>query len=388
MSELLVNTIKKADGTGSLTVPAESGTVVTTASPSLGRRNLIINGAMQVAQRGTSFTGLTNGSSGYTLDRWEWRESSTTSSVWTVSQDTDTPNGFGYSIKATATTGASTASGNLNRFRQSIEAQNLQGLAHGTSDAKQLTISFYVKSNKTGTANVTLYAPDSDDLYAANYTIDTADTWEYKTITYSANTSGSINNDNGVGFYVDFIYAAGSTYTSGTGGSWANYASPNYAPGQTLEVGTATNDYFQITGVQLEVGSVATPFEHRSYGEELALCQRYYQKYELHHGYNLTGSFYSTNPDGFKIDLKVEMRASPSVTFPTIGTSLGTIGFIGTNGSYMATQGTVTARSTTSKIGWFGSSFSGSNTADGMACMVYSNTSGIANNVIKIDAEL
>ena len=348
MSELLVNTIKKADGTGSLTVPAESGTVVTTASPSLGRRNLIINGAMQVAQRGTSFTGLTNGSSGYTLDRWEWRESSTTSSVWTVSQDTDTPNGFGYSIKATATTGASTASGNLNRFRQSIEAQNLQGLAHGTSDAKQLTISFYVKSNKTGTANVTLYAPDSDDLYAANYTIDTADTWEYKTITYSANTSGSINNDNGVGFYVDFIYAAGSTYTSGTGGSWANYASPNYAPGQTLEVGTATNDYFQITGVQLEVGSVATPFEHRSYGEELALCQRYYYRVS---GRRMlaTGHMFNSTQFYGNIVFPVEMRDVITLSWNdstnyyrcySNGSTLYSSGLSGTQSNYNAGNST------------------------------------------------
>jgi hypothetical protein len=277
VSTIKVNTIQTAAGTGSLTVPAESGTVVTTASPSLGRRNLIINGAMQVAQRGTSSTSQTT--TGYkTCDRFLSALSS--SAVWTVEQSTDSPDGFSGSLKHTCTTAdASPSAGAYAFIRHPIEAQNLQQLAFGTSNAQALTLSFWVKSNKTGNASINIQQPDnSSRQISPSYTINAADTWEYKTISVPSDTSGLINNDNGNGLSVEFWLFGGTNFTSGTNQTtWTSYNAAD-RNASNLGVGGATSDYFAITGVQLEVGSVATPFEHRSYGEELALCQRYYEK--------------------------------------------------------------------------------------------------------------
>jgi len=242
-----------------------------------GRRNLIINGAMQVAQRGTSFTGLTNGNTQYVLDRFRWRESGTAAQTHTVEQSSDAPDGFGYSLKATLTTGAAVSTSNMYRFDYSIEAQDLQGLAYGTSSAKSTTMSFWVKSNTTGNYAVSIFVEDGSRIIGSTYTINSADTWEYKTITFDGDASGTINNDNGGGFNISFVMSAGSNFTSGDNTSWGAYNANKLAYGQTAVLDT-TSDYWQITGVQLEVGTVATPFEHRSYGEELALCQRYYEQ--------------------------------------------------------------------------------------------------------------
>jgi hypothetical protein len=242
-----------------------------------GRRNLIINGAMQVAQRGTSETGIT-GTKYSSVDRFQIGLA--TLGTWTASQSSDAPNGFNVSAKLTCTTAdASPAAGDVLWFQQLIEAQDCQSLAYGTSDAKALTLSFWVKSNVTGTATLTILQPDnSNKLLSPTYTISSADTWEYKTISIPADTSGLINNDNGAGFSIYWMLNSGTNYSSGTNRtSWATYNAAD-RNASNLGVGGATSDYFAITGVQLEVGSVATPFEHRSYGEELALCQRDYWK--------------------------------------------------------------------------------------------------------------
>ena len=317
MSELLVNTIKKADGTGSLTVPAESGTVVTTASPSLGRRNLIINGAMQVAQRGTSATGVS--SSGYkTCDRWLFNYNTTI--VNTISQDSDAPSGFGSSLKVDCTTAdASLAAGNFLIIQHRIEGQNLQGLKYGDSGAEAVTLSFYVKSNKTGAASLGLLQPDnSNKMYSSSYTINSANTWEQKTVTFTGDTSGLINNDNGIGLQIDFFLNSGSNFTTGTlTNDWQALDNVD-RNASNLGFGGSTDDYFAITGVQLEVGSVATPFEHRSYGEELALCQRYYQKLfsSTNYGYptsSIVMAYISTDAFG-SVSFAQPMRAAPTLT--------------------------------------------------------------------------
>jgi len=313
MSSIIkVDTIQLADGT--------AGTIenLGLATGALSHRNLIINGAMQVAQRGTTVTGVTT--AGYkTCDRFQIDLFNL--GTWTVDQSTDAPNGFSNSLKVTCTTAdASPADSDRAKIRQLIEAQSLQHLAFGTSDAKSLTLSFWVKSNKTGSATIALMQDDSGyKQLTPSYTINSANTWEYKTVSFVGDTSGTINNDNGVGLRLEWQLNSGSGYTSGTNQTtWTAYADGD-RNASNLGVGGATSDYFAITGVQLEVGSVATPFEHRSYGEELARCQRYFIKYYGNENVGY-GSFRFSTTAYIGIDLPTFMRTPPSVS------SSGTLG--------------------------------------------------------------
>lgn len=323
MSELLVNTIKKADGTGSLTVPAESGTVVTTASPSLGRRNLIINGAMQVAQRGTSST-----AGGYaTVDRFRTDGVALDDLNTTKEQSSDAPSGFSNSLKLTVNTPESSiAADERYEIRYLPEGQDLQHLAYGTADAKTVTVSFWVKSSVTGTYSWQMYQQDHPDrrTYSTSYTINSANTWEYKTMTIPGDTSGQINNDTGNGFIIAWQLSAGSTYTGGTAEVWSPYVSDTtvWAADHAVDWAGTSGATFYITGVQLEVGSVATPFEHRSYGEELALCQRYYQSIDYYYDSGSSGT--STNVFYYTpFIFPVPMRANPSMTASAWGDNTG-----------------------------------------------------------------
>jgi hypothetical protein len=241
-------------------------------------KNLIINGAMQVAQRGTSVTGVTAG--GYlTADRFNNQLSSL--GTWTQSVETDAPTGSGFrkSLKMLCTTAdASPAAGDYNIIAQLFEGQNLQQVLKGTSSAKELTVSFWVKSNVTGTYIAELQDVDNTRQVSKSYTVSASATWEKKTLTFPADTTGAFDNDNALSFQINFWLGAGTTYTSGTlQTSWGNTAA-NRAAGQT-NVAAATNNYWQVTGVQLEVGSVATDYEFKPIDVELAQCQRYYYKF-------------------------------------------------------------------------------------------------------------
>ena len=278
-----------------------------------GRRNLIINGAMQVAQRGTSSTGITAG--GYrTCDRFRFSPSS--AGTWTVTQSTEAPDGFANSFKADCTTAdASLSAGDFLILEQKIEGQNLQNLKKGTASAESLTLSFWVKSSKTGTYICELDDNDNGRNINKSYTISAADTWEHKSLTFDGDTSGTLDNDSNDSFRVFFWLAAGSTYTSGTlATSWESTTNANRAVGQVNLADNTSNDWY-VTGVQLEVGDKATPFEHRSFGEELRLCQRYYE--------DSTGNQYtfSAGSAGFggnsyfnSVDFKVTKRAAPTIT--------------------------------------------------------------------------
>ena len=241
----------------------------------LSNRNLIVNAAMQVAQRGTSTASISSGDTYPSVDRFMLRVNS--AGTWTHSQSTDAPAGFSSSLKMDCTAADASLSADDNvQVQYRFEGQDLQQLDFGSASAKSLTLSFWVKATKTGTNIVELYQDDGNDHIAKSYTVDSAGTWEYKTITFSGNTLAAIANDNTRSLIVQFFLAAGSNFQSGTlATSWAGYTKANQAVGQVNHA-DSTSNYWQITGVQLEVGDTATPFEHRSIGQELALCQRYY----------------------------------------------------------------------------------------------------------------
>ena len=237
----------------------------------LSNRNLFVNGGARIAQRGTSETGVT--SSGYkTVDQFKVGLASL--GTWTVSQETDAPAGFSNSLKMDCTTAdSSPAANDVCAIDTFVEAQNLQVLEYGSASAVAATLSFYVKSNKTGSGTVSILQDDnSNRCINVSYTISSANTWERKTISLPADASGVINNDNGRGFIIEYWLNSGSTYTGGSAqtdwGSLDN-TNRNFA---NLGIGGSTDDYWMITGVQLEVGEVATAFEHRSVGDELLRC--------------------------------------------------------------------------------------------------------------------
>ena len=252
---------------------AKMGEVLTNSQIG-GRRNIIINGAMEVAQRGTSETGVTSGQYADAPDRFKVEMSS--AGTWTVSQSTTAPSGFSNSYKFDCTTAdASLGAGDYLQLSHYLEGQDLQHLKKGTSDAEKVTLSFYVRSNKTGTYIVEFYDADNARSISKSYTISSANTFERKTITIDGDTTGAFGNDNGGSLGIFFYLGAGSNFTSGTlNTSWGSRTLANVAVGQ-VNLADSTDNEWYITGVQLEVGEQATPFEHRSFGEELALCKRY-----------------------------------------------------------------------------------------------------------------
>ena len=279
-------------GTASVTLNGTDGTITgintingltyPSAGP-LSNRNLIINGAMQVAQRGTEYTGATNGSTSYRVcDRWRFGEHGSPTAVFTLSQSTTAPDDFKNSYKYDVTTAQSSlADGDVVYFETKVEGQNVDQLAYGTSSAKSFTLSFYVKSSIAGTFVVWFYNPNGNLACTHTYTVNATDTWERKSITVAGDTSNSLNNGTNVGLQFRFILGAGTNFTSGTASTtWgtSSMTNANRYVGQTVNIANSLSDEWLITGVQLEVGTRATPFEHRSYGDELARCQRYYYK--------------------------------------------------------------------------------------------------------------
>jgi len=306
MSTIAVNAITDANSGNTTTINSVTPNVHNTVG-----KNLVINGAMQIDQRNATTTAL-----GYTLDRFYlFRSSNHDQHAFSVVQDTDAPDGFSNSLKYTTTTAETTVDADeLLYLRQRIEATNLQQLAYGTTSAKKVTLSFWVKSSVTGTFAVSLYQQDGMKNLSKTYTINSANTWEKKTITYIGNTSNAIIDDTGIGIQIDWILSAGSDYTSTDSSSaWTAYGSgESFAYGHgTNAVATTLNATWQLTGVQLEVGESATEFEHRPYGTELLLCQRYYNFYE---GDNYS-CVYSTSNCFTILDLPAEMRATPTVGY-------------------------------------------------------------------------
>jgi hypothetical protein len=248
-----------------------------------GNKNLIINGDMQCWQRATAATAANGGYA--TVDRFGMGNG--TDGVYTTERSSDTPIGTGYSLKAQVTTAdTSIAAAQYAYMYQEIEAQNLQPLQYGTSSAKTFTVSFWVKSNKTGTYTISIRKRDATIYFLPiEYAISSANTWEKKTITITPTaggtsfitaSAGAIANDNGQGIQLGFGLAWGSQYNGGTNNTWS--ASTHFSTSNQVNWMDSTSNNFYLAQVQLEIGDVATPFEHRSYADELLRCYRYFEK--------------------------------------------------------------------------------------------------------------
>jgi hypothetical protein len=280
-------------------------------TPNLGRRNMIINGAMQVAQRGTSFSPPSQGA--YVVDRFHQYQGG--GGVLYYEQSTDAPLGFSNSLKITVNTAdSSIASGDYYYMRYEAEGLDCSRLSLGTSNAQKFTLSFYVKSSLTGTFSGAFQNAATNRSYVFEYTINSANTWEIKTVTVDGDTSGTWLTNNSVGLRVAFDLGNGSSLRS-SAGSWAS--SGNYGSTGSVELVGTTSATLYITGVQLEVGDTATDFEHLLYGEELALCQRYYQSYgrDTAAPFRINGSGNGGNVMLTGFMYPMEMRATPTINY-------------------------------------------------------------------------
>ena len=300
--------ITNATATGTITTPSINGGQIG------GRRNIIINGGMQISQRATSSTGLGATNGYYTLDRMRHVFGGSTAGRLTSSQSTDAPSGFGNSLKFECTTAdTSIAAGEYLMLQHKIEAQNLQSIKKGTSDAEEVTVSFYVKGNASATYALELYDNDNNRQCSKLFSVTTS--WTRVILTYPADTTGAFGNDNDVGLSLTFWLHAGSTFTSGTLNSSAFAASSNSSRATGISsFFDSTDRTFFITGLQLEVGSQATSFEHRSFGEELALCQRYFYKHNINSSSGPRACQYHNSYKMIHDFFPVTMRAFPTAT--------------------------------------------------------------------------
>ena len=286
-----------------------------------GRRNLIINGAMQVAQRSTSLT-VGDSTEYKTLDRYAIAINGTTAGRATMSQATDAPSGFGSSMKFDVTTAdTSIGSGEAFGFAQRIEGQNLQQLAKGTSDAKACTLSFYAK----GTAKTYVVETRDANSRQVSATFSVTTSWQRFEITIPADTTGTIADDNTTELQIIWWLHAGSDFTSGTlNTSWATSVNANRMVG-CGSIFSSTDNELLITGVQLEVGTNASDFEHESFGETLQKCERYFQRFVAGANYTGFSVAFSTSATSAKATLKFngKMRAAPTITQSNTGFNYG-----------------------------------------------------------------
>jgi hypothetical protein len=354
-----------------------------------GRKNLIINGAMQIWQRGETQDTATTGD--YMCDRWRVEFGGTDGNLdWDKTgigeTDTSVPDEFANALKISMDASESSLdASDYVLINQRLEGQDLQHLRKGFSDAKKVTLSFWVRSSVASTYTAEFKDNDNNRLISATYTINTADTWEYKTITFDGDTSSTdkFDNDNNNSAAVIFWLDGGTTFTSGTHDtSWQDTTASERVYDTTgwLESSSPT---FYITGVQLEVGSTATEFEHRSYGEELALCQRYYYRWEQansgvsSHALHIIGMYQATR-GFFGISAPVPMRQSPSI---------GELGSLALTSPGLGSDGTISSLSTYASDD-NNTRFSVDATVSGGTANVYRSIYAGHNSGIVLNAEL
>ena len=312
---------------------AKMGEVLTNSQIG-GRRNIVINGAMNVAQRSASVTGIGAANGYFTVDRFKLFQAGTAGRL-TMSQAVITDlGGFSKAMKFDVTTAdASIAAGELFQIGTMFEGQDIQGFKKGHSDAEGFTVSFYVKGTAK-TYSVELF--DGDNTRHVTQTFNVTTSWNRIVLNFPADTTGKFDSDNALSLYILIWVHAGSTYTGGTAAtSWAANNNANRAVGCGSLFSSTDNELF-ITGLQMEVGSQATPFEHRSLGEELALCQRYYQQSDADTGSGLTGNSFhghtiNTTECIGQAPFVTTMRATPTIViFGNDGTA-GEAHLIGTS---------------------------------------------------------
>ena len=319
---------------------AKMGEVLTNSQIG-GRRNIVYNGAIQVAQRGTSLSGIGAGAGYFTIDRFKISPGGTAGRL-TMSQVaiTDLP-GFANALKLDCTTAdTSIAAGEYFLLHQDFEGQDVQQMKKGTSDAEQVTVSFYVKGNASATYVVELFDNDNDRSVSQSFSVTTS--WNRVILTFPADTTGTIDDDNASSLRMFFWLHSGSTYSSGTlQTSWGANTAANRAAGISSFFDSTDREFF-LTGLQMEVGSQATPFEHRSFGEELSLCQRYFWQYGTGDPqYTPIGAGNSEESfSNITMFYPTKMRAAPSIAYSGIQVFDGSTseGVTGTRGSYIGLQ--------------------------------------------------
>ena len=291
-------------------------------------RNLIINGAMNVAQRGTSSTGLGASNGYFTCDRWK-AEFDSTAGRLTMTQDSSAPSGFANSMKLACTTAdTSIAAAELFLIQQRIEGQNLQAFAKGTSDAKPFAVSFYVKGNASATYVAELF--DQDNLRHVAKTFSVTTDWTRVELSFPADTTGGLDDDNARSLDLNIWLHAGSTYTSGTlPATWASNTSANRAAGISSFFDSTARTFF-ITGVQLEVGQNPTSFEHEPFERTLHKCLRYYEYFDYFYRSSLTG--YNYKNYSWKVEKRAAASMSTSVASNPDSSTIYTINAEGTFG--------------------------------------------------------
>jgi len=281
----------------------------------LSNRNKIINGAMVIDQRNAGAAVTVNTNPVYSVDRWYGGKNGTVNNP-TIQRSSDAPSGFANSLLVTAGTGVAPASSDFLFLSQAIEGFNFADLNWGSAGAQTVTISFWARSSLTGNFGVGLRNGATNRSYIASYTISAANTWEHKTVTIEGDTTGTWATDNTQACGVFFDLGNGTTFSAATG-SWQ---SANLLGGLTggVKLAATTGATLNITGVQLEAGDTATPFEHRSYGQELALCQRYYYLWKNDSGGTrfpfILQSYNTSSAFGPLLHFPVEMRAAPTAT--------------------------------------------------------------------------
>jgi hypothetical protein len=315
MSTLAVNTITNAAGGNT----AQINGMTPTAQSLQGFRNRIINGDMRIDQRNNGASVTPTGST-YTLDRW--RLGLASSQRMSVQRVSDAPAGFTNSILFTVTTAGSATAGELMYLQQNIEGFNVSDLGFGTASAQPVTASFWVKSSVTGLKSISLINGATNRSYCTTYNIDVANTWEYKTVTMPGDTTGTWETGNGNGLELHFNFQVGPTFET-TLNAWA--AGRFYSAASVPDITDTSGATISFTGVQLEAGSVATPFERRDYGRELIMCQRYYERRTVGSTANerlaTTGLAVGTTTAQFPIQHLVQKRASPAVNVGNLSSS-------------------------------------------------------------------
>ena len=381
MSILKVDAIRHNSATSDAITTAADGTctakLTSVGGGQLSHRNIIINGGVTIHQRGGTHTHSGSSSNYYGPDRF--MHNCTGNGKTSIQQSTDAPNGFTNSLLITTTTQAATASSDIAYVGQYIEANNITQLGWGASGATTATLSFYAKSSLTGNFAVWTIFRDSTASNHFTFTINNANTWERKTITIPALTSGGVASGSGRGVSVQFDTGTGSA-RNGTAGTWS-LDTNNLTESGTVKLTANASATLQVTGLQLEVGDTATSFEHRSFGEELSRCQRYYVKYAGPRRYPFINGA-GANTQGFlNFQYPVKMRAAPTVTFGAgvgIFTPQVSVSQTVTSAAAIGVDGFTT-------IKWVGQSNLGSHGDAKYGMILHDST---ANSVIETSAEL